>query len=240
MGGCPGLHAETPHNARVRVSDFRTTCPRRESFSHVRTSRCGEGRRDLREMSRVILRTSLADESVLVRPTAAQKPEPGAVSSGVPLVPTWTPSQHWHPAIWERACMVLDAFPSLYRAVYRSDLDHWLLSPSRPLPLPPSHRQTSFSLSPPLPFLLPPHRCDDDHHHWHKAEVRCCMWFDKQSLRLLLLVSCVFSLRCLSICVAYQMPRSDMAVVKANKRMARYHLIMHAHVHSRESADLMD
>ena len=37
-----GLHTETPHTARVPVSDFRGIRQRRESFSHVRTSRCGE------------------------------------------------------------------------------------------------------------------------------------------------------------------------------------------------------
>ena len=37
-----GLHTETPHTARVPVSDFRGIRQRRESFSHVRRSRCGE------------------------------------------------------------------------------------------------------------------------------------------------------------------------------------------------------
>ena len=37
-----GLHTETPHTARVPVSDFRGMRQRRESFSHVRRSRCGE------------------------------------------------------------------------------------------------------------------------------------------------------------------------------------------------------
>ena len=48
----PGLHTETPRTARVQVSEFRSIRQRRESFSHVRTSKCGEGRRDLPEMSR--------------------------------------------------------------------------------------------------------------------------------------------------------------------------------------------
>ena len=47
-----GLHTETPHTARVPVSDFRRIRQRRESFSHGRTSRCGEARRDLPEMGR--------------------------------------------------------------------------------------------------------------------------------------------------------------------------------------------
>ena len=36
-----GLHTETPHTARVPVSDFRGIRQRRESFSHGRTSQCG-------------------------------------------------------------------------------------------------------------------------------------------------------------------------------------------------------
>ena len=36
-----GLHTETPHTARVPVSDVRSIRQRRESFSHGRTSQCG-------------------------------------------------------------------------------------------------------------------------------------------------------------------------------------------------------
>ena len=89
---------------------------------------------------------SLTDESFLIHPTDAQKPEPySPVRSATGA--DRTPSEHWHPAIWEHACMVSDAFPSLV-SVYCSDLKPWLLS--RVLPLPPSH----LSLPPLLPFLL--------------------------------------------------------------------------------------
>ena len=58
------------------------------------------------------LRTTLTDESVLVRPTDAQKPEPCSPVRSATAADR-TPSEHWHPAIWEHACMVSDAFSSL-------------------------------------------------------------------------------------------------------------------------------
>ena len=147
------------------------------------------------------------------------------------------PSRHWHPTIPENACMVSDAFPSLVSRIVAI----WSPGCSLPRVLSHYHHLTDrllLPLSTPS-FPPPPHRCDDDHHHCIKQ--RSVVACHSQTLlpSPIAWVVCV-SLRCLSICVAYQMPRSDMAVVKANKRMARYHLIMHAHVHSRESAGLID
>ena len=82
---------------------------------------------------------SLTDESVLVRPTDAQKPEPcGPVRSATGA--NGTPSEHWHPAIWEHACTLSDVFPSLAPCIVAISSPG--CSPSRPLALPPSHRQT--------------------------------------------------------------------------------------------------
>ena len=102
------------------------------------------------------LRTTLTDESVLVRPTDAQKPEPCSPVRSATAADR-TPSEHWHPAIWEHACMVSDAFPSL-APVYRSDLKPWLLSLA-------SSRATTISVLPPSApsFPPPPHKRDDDH-----------------------------------------------------------------------------
>ena len=179
----------------------------------------------------------MTDESVLVRPTAAQKPEPCSLVRSATGADR-TPSQHWHPAIWERACMVLDAFPSFVPCIVAI----WTTGCSLPRVLSRYHHLTDRLLHPPSAapsFPPPPHRCDDDKHHCIKQRSFVACGSTTILPSPIAQVVCV-SLRCLSICVAYQMPRSDMAVVKANKRMARYHLIMHAHVHSRESAGLID
>ena len=136
------------------------------------------------------LRTTLTDESVLVRPTDAQKPEPcSPVRSATGA--DRTPSEHWHPAIWEHACMVSDAFPSLAPCIVAISSPG--CSPSRPLAQPPSQ----FSLPPLLPFLL--------RHTNAMTTTRGSQTFFPSP------TAWECSLRCLSICVAHQIPRSDMA-----------------------------
>ena len=197
-----GLHTETPHTARVRELSFPQHSPAQLILQPKVAGKHGgifpRGAHDLR--------TSLTDESVLVRPTVAQKPEAGSPvksATGIDM----TPSQHRHPTIQEHACMVRHL--SFAGALLRSGV--WLLSsPSPSLPLPPS-RSDSLSLLLSLPSFLPPppHRrlqppslCN--------ADVRSCMWFTNiPSVSCYLGRAC--SSRCLSICVACQMPHPDMA-----------------------------
>ena len=100
----------------------------------------------------------MTDERVLVRPTAAQKPERGS-----PIIST--PPQHWHPAIWEHACMVSDAFPSLVSRIVAIWSPGCSLLLTDKLPLPPSAPS----------FPPPPHRRDDDRNHCvrHMSVVAC-------------------------------------------------------------------
>ena len=103
---------------------------------------------------------SLTDESVLVRPTAAQKPERGS-----PIISATgadsTPSEHWHPAIWEHACTLSDVFPSLAPCIVA------ISSPGYSLPrvLSRYHHLTDRLLLPPSAhsFPPPPHKRDDNH-----------------------------------------------------------------------------
>ena len=79
------------------------------------------------------LQTNLPDDSVLVRPTAAQKPEPCSLVKSIDMAP----SRHWHPTIPENACMVSDAFPSLVSRIVAiwSPGCSLLLTDRLPLPL---------------------------------------------------------------------------------------------------------
>ena len=126
----------------------------------------------------------MTDERVLVRPTAAQKPERGSSIIS-------TPPQHWNPAIWEHACMVSDAFPSLVSRIVAIWSPGCSLLLKDKLPLPPSAPS----------FPPPPHRRDDDRNHCVRADVRCCTWFNNNPS--VSYCQCrVCSFRCLSICVA--------------------------------------
>ena len=125
------------------------------------------------------LRTSLPDDSVLVCPTVAQKPEPGGPVKSIDMAP----SRHWQPTIPENACMVSDAFPSLVSRIVA------IWSPGCSLF---SSRTDFLSLPPSGPsFPLPPHRCDDDHHHCVKQR-KLLHVIRKHSFRPLLPRSCVF------------------------------------------------
>ena len=76
-----------------------------------------------------------------------------------------TPSEHWHPAIWEHACMVSDAFPSLVSRIVAIWSPGCSLLLTDRLPLPPSASS----------FPPPPHRRDDDSNHCvrHMSLVAC-------------------------------------------------------------------
>ena len=97
------------------------------------------------------LQTNLPDDSALVRPTVAQKPEPGGPVKSIDMAP----SRHWHPTIPENACMVSDAFPSLVSRIVAIWSPGCSLLLTDRLPLPPS--------APSFPH--PPDRRDDNHHH---------------------------------------------------------------------------
>ena len=150
----------------------------------------------------------MTDESVLVRPTDAQKPEPcGPVKSATGA--DETPSEHWHPAIWKHTCMVSDAFPSLVSCIVA------ISSPGCSLPrvLSRFHHLTDRLLLPPSAPSFPPppphRRADDRKHCVRHMSVVACGFNNNPSVSYCL--GCVCSLRCLSICVAHQMPRPDVA-----------------------------
>ena len=114
----------------------------------------------------------MTDESVLVRPTDAQKPEPcSPVRSATGA--DWTPSEHWHPAIWKHACMVSDVFPSLEPCIVASSS----IGCSLPRVLSRFHHLTDRLLLPPSApsFHPPPHRRDDASTHCvrHMSVVAC-------------------------------------------------------------------
>ena len=148
-----GLHTETPriapHNAPIRE----LSVPQHTPAQRILQPKIAEKLGGIFPRLSAHLRTTSPDDSVLVRPTLAQKPEPGSPirsATGVDL----PPSRHWHPTIPEHACVVSDAFPSsVSRIVAIRSAGCSLLLTDRPLP-------------PSVPtFPPPPHRRDDDHHH---------------------------------------------------------------------------
>ena len=149
-----------------------------------------------------------------------------SLNLGSPIIST--PPQHWHPAIWEHACMVSDAFPSLVSRIV-----------AIPRVLSRFHHLTDTLLLPPSTpsFPPPPHKRDDDRKHCvrHMSVLACGSTT--------ILPSPIAKVVCVPF-VAFQSAsrtkwRGQLAV-KPYKWMARYHLITHAHFHSRESADLKD
>ena len=109
----------------------------------------------------------MTDESVLVRPTDAQKPEPcSPVRSATGA--DGTPSEHWHPAIWSQTRS------PLWRRVIAA-----ISSPGCSLPRVHSrfHHLTDRLLLPPSApsFPPPPHIRDDDRKHCvrHMSVVAC-------------------------------------------------------------------
>ena len=93
----------------------------------------------------------MPDDSALVRPTVAKKPEPGGRVKSIDMAP----SRHWHPTIPKNACMVSDAFPSLVSRIVAIWSPGCSLLLTDRLPLPPSAPS----------FPPPPHRRDDDRSH---------------------------------------------------------------------------
>ena len=114
----------------------------------------------------------MTDESFLIHPTDAQKPEPYSPVKSATRADR-TPSEHWHPAIWEHACMVSDAFPSLVSCIVA------ISRPGCSLPRVFSrfHHLTDRLLLPPSApsFPPPPHRRADDRNHCvrHMSVVAC-------------------------------------------------------------------
>ena len=150
-----GLHTETTaHCTRAGIGFSQHTPPQRILQPRTRGRTEGSSRDE----------QVLTDESVLVRPTDAQKPEPGTPIRSVTGADR-TPSEHCHPAISKHACMVSDAFPTLVSRIVAIWSPGCSLLLTDRLPLPPSAPS----------FPPPPHRCDDDRNHCvrQKSVVAC-------------------------------------------------------------------
>ena len=155
----------------------------------------------------IIFGPSLTDDSVLLRPTVAQKLEAGSPvksATGIDMtllnigIPQSGSTRAWCQTRFLRWRRVQ------YRSGALAALSFLTFSPTTTITvrLPPPSSAPSFLPPPPHRRLQPP--------PLYKTDVRCCMWFTNTPS-----VSCCLgracSSRCLLICVACQMPHPDMA-----------------------------